>query len=166
VKDAEKISLAKIATEYEELVDWIDETLERLGWTATDTQFVAASTSTKVMMILNRIERTHEKTLSEFRTLLEEVLVDLPIDYFDRALALLKLEPELVPPRPYTADDAFRDSMSNARAMIDAAPRHKQAELYVAMMAAIARKQHAEAADRMSRKCDARTVESTRERPS
>ena len=91
-----------------------------------------------------------QRKIMTLREFLERVLLELPVEYFEEGKRILGLVPGEGPERPFGADDAFRDSMSHAAAELEKS-NFAKAEVYVGMMNAIARKQHAEAVDRATK---------------
>ena len=89
--------------------------------------------------------------INELKKFVSDVLVELPLDLFARGKDLLGLGPDDKPLRPMDADDAFREAMIRAQGFAHEALPHERAKLWIAMMDAIARKQGAEAAERIGR---------------
>ena len=97
---------------------------------------------------LSWVEEKQAK-INELKKFVSDVLVELPLDLFARGKDLLGLGPDDKPLRPMDADDAFREAMIRAQGFAHEALPHERAKLWIAMMDAIARKQGAEAAERI-----------------
>lgn len=89
-----------------------------------------------------------QEKINELRLFIQDTLTELPLELFERGKKVLGLGPQEGPARPFTADDSFRDAMSHASESIPSSNPTERAGLYIAMMDAIARKQHAEATER------------------
>ena len=96
---------------------------------------------------------TEEKQakINELKKFVSDVLVELPLYLFAQGKDLLGLGPDDKPLGPMDADDAFREAMIRAQGFAHEALPHERAKLWIAMMDAIARKQGAEAAERIGR---------------
>ena len=87
----------------------------------------------------------------ELEAFVKDVLLELPVEFFERGKTLLGLGPDDGPRRPLGASDAFRDAMIGARAALDQKDGLERARVFTEMMSAIARMHLAEATDRSSR---------------
>ncbi len=98
-------------------------------------------------------EAANEVWCTEAEEFLKDILVELPLEFFDRGKSLLKLGAQEGPKRPYGADDAFRDAMEHLKQAMGENAQHpddrtlKRAAIYARVMDAVARKQHAEAVE-------------------